>query len=206
MTPAQARYILVGIVLTVLLVGAVFLLRLTRPALVVPESNFPRAQGPLNAPVQIIEYSDFQCPACQKAQTDLFQLMGQYAGKIRLIYQHFPLDGHRWSPLAHHCAECAARQDRFWVFHDRLYAEQSIWSNSKEEPLETFLKYAKEGGLDLDQFARCLVDQTVDRRIDQEKKAGLGLGVKSTPSFFVNGKMVIGGQNLRVEVEKQIPK
>ena len=147
MTPAQARYILVGIVLTVLLAGAVFLLRLTRPALVAPESNFPRAQGPLNAPVQIIEYSDFQCPACQKAQPELFQLMGQYAGKIRLIYQHFPLDGPRWSPLAHRCAECAARQGRFWVFHDRLYAEQSIWSNRKEEPLETFLRYAKEGGL-----------------------------------------------------------
>lgn len=197
----QLRYALSGVVLVGGLVGIVFLIRMARPRLPVTSVDSPRAKGPANAPLQIIEYSDFQCPACQMAQSELSALFKEFPEKIRLIYQHFPLESHPWSPLAHHSAECAAEQDRFWGFHDRLYATQSIWSKSPTLPLETFMGYAKDEGLDLDRFSRCLADERVDAKILVEKSAGLGLGVRSTPSFFVNGKLVLGVQNLRKKVE-----
>jgi protein-disulfide isomerase len=201
---SSVRYFLAGVVLTGLLVGSVLVLRRVRPLPSSAGVDFVRAQGPLDAPVQIIEYSDFQCGACQVAQPILFGLMGQYAGKLRLVFQHFPLEGHRWSPLAHQAAECAARQKNFWSYHDRLYAGQTVWTVSVEPPIETFIRYAQEAGLDLNGFARCLSDRSVYEKIQQEKSAGVDLGVRSTPSFFVNGELIIGGPALREKVEKLI--
>lgn len=196
------RYGLTGLVLTALLVGSVFFARLANPPL--PSSrlaaNFPRAKGPVDAPIQIIEYSDFQCPACGKAQPLLARLLAEYPEKIRLIYQHFPLDGHPWSGLAHQTAECAAQQNRFWSLHDQLYAEQSDWSKSPESPLETFMKYAAGGGVDLPTFSQCLTDPNVTKKIREEKLAGEDLGVRSTPTFFVNGEAVVGELKLREKV------
>lgn len=196
------RYLLTGIFLTGFLIGTVFLLRLGRGKIETPAENFPRTKGPSGAPIQIMEYSDFQCPSCKEAQPVLSGLLDQYPGKIRLIFQHFPLEAHAWSPLAHRAAECAAEQNRFWPYHDRLYAAQSEWSKSPAAPLEAFLRYAKEEGLALDDFARCLGEGKVDQKIREEKSAGLGVGVRSTPSFFVNGKLAVGTQALRTEIEK----
>jgi len=149
-----------------------------------------------------MEFSDFQCPACRVAQGTLSKLIETYPAKIRLVFQHFPLEGHRWSALAHQAAECASEQDRFWLYHDRLYNEQSAWSILQTPPLGNFFRYAKEEGLDLDRFSRCLVDPAINQRIRQERATGAGLGVRSTPSFFVNGKLVVGTESLRQEVEK----
>lgn len=200
--PNDRRYLLAGVLLIGLLVGTVFLLRLGRGKMSLVAGNSPRAKGPAGAPFQVIEYSDFQCPACQVAQSTLSELFSEYPGKIRLVFQHFPLEGHSWSPLAHRAAECAARQNQFWAYHDRLYADQSIWSKSPQPPIEAFLNYAKEGGLVLDDFARCLGEVQTDQKIREEKSAGVGLGVRSTPSFFVNGKLVVGAPSLRSEIEK----
>lgn len=156
----------------------------------------------MKAPIQIIEYSDFQCPACRTAQAALFQLLGKYPGKIRLTFQHYPLGGHRWSAVAHQAAECAARQGRFWPYHDRLYAEQASWSGSAVAPLETLVRYGSEMALDLDRFGECLGDRAVAAEIQRERDAGADLGVRSTPSFFVNGKFVVGTPALENEVKK----
>lgn len=184
------------------LVAIVFVLRLGRGRIPELVGNFPRSKGPVNAPVQVIEYSDFQCPACQVAQSTLSELELQYPGKIRLIFQHYPLEAHRWSSLAHRAAECAARQNQFWVYHDRLYSDQSNWSKAVEAPVEAFLGYARDGGLALDEFADCLGKNDFDRMIGDERRAGFDLGVRSTPSFFVNGKLAVGAKALREEIEK----
>ena len=198
------RYLLTGLLLIGFLVGVVFLLRTRQEKIPGVAGNFPRAKGPAGAPLQIIEYSDFQCPACQMAQSTLSELLTRYPDKIRLVFQHFPLEGHRWSPLAHRAAECAAQQNQFWPYHDRLYADQSSWSQGIEPPIETFLRYAKEGGLALDDFAQCLGDNRVDQKLREERSAGVGLGVRSTPSFFVNGKLAVGAKALREEIEKSL--
>lgn len=196
------RHVLTGVLLVGFLVATVFLLRLGQGKPPLAASDFPRAKGPVDAPIQVIEYSDFQCPACQVAQSTLAELFVQYPGKIRLIFQHYPLEGHPWSPLAHRAVECAARQNQFWVYHDRLYRDQSNWSKTVEAPVEAFLGYARDGGLALDQFADCLGESEVDRIVGDERRAGFDLGVRSTPSFFVNGKLAVGAKGLREEIEK----
>lgn len=205
--PSSRRiYLLTGAVLTGFLVGVVLVLRILGPKPPSLGEDFSKSQGPAQAPVQMIEYSDFECPACSAAQPVLQKLRDRYPDKVRLVYQHYPLDGHRQSPLAHHAAECAARQKKFWPFHDRLYRDQSVWSKTEGPLLEIFLRFALEQGLNVDEFARCLSDTSVERTILEEKTAGSGLGVKSTPSFFVNGKFVIGALAAEEEAERILSK
>lgn len=206
MSSPRLATISTGAVLTAFLVGVVLLLRLLQPKPPSLGEDFPRSQGPAEAPVQIIEYSDFECPACSAALPVLQQLRDRYPDKVRLVYQHFPLDGHRRSPLAHHAAECAARQKKFWPFHDRLYRDQPAWSKAEGSVIEIFLRFALEQGLNVDEFARCLSDTSVERTILEEKTAGSGLGVNSTPSFFVNGKFVIGAFRAQEEAERILSK
>lgn len=200
--PRLRRYVTAGILLTAILVGLVIILRSNSPKLPAAADKSPRTKGPVQAPIQIIEYSDFECPACQKAQSHVAQLIANYPNKIRLNFYHFPLEGHKWSALAHRAAECASQQERFWPYHDKLYENQAVWSKSVGAPIENFLSYAKEAGVELDLFAVCLSDARTDQKILEDKATGLGLGVRSTPSFFVNGKLVLGASNLRAEIEK----
>ena len=196
-------YLVTGSFLILFLVGLVLILRSVGPR--APSANIesPRARGPKDAPVQIIEFSDFQCPACKTAQGKLAELFRQYPGLIRLVFFHFPLEGHKWSPLAHRAAECAALQNRFWLYHDLLYKEQDTWSKNPDPPLVALLTYAKTSQVpNLNEFARCLADSKVDKLIMQEKETGLSLGVRSTPSFFVNGDLVVGIDLLQTKVDE----
>jgi len=202
--PSRLRYVLFGLLFTGVLVGAVLAARQIRPETPALETNPSRSKGPFDAPVQVIEYSDFQCPACGKAQSSLNGLLNEFEGKIHLVYRHFPLSSHTWSGLAHQSAECASRQNHFWAYHDRLYAEQRVWSVSPKPPIETFLQYARDGGLDLDTFSRCLTDAGVSAEIREERAGGQGLGVRSTPSFFVNGELVVGTDPLREKIKKHL--
>ncbi len=196
-------YLASGSFLILLLVGSVLILRLMGPKAPSANIDSPRAKGPKDAPVQIIEYSDFQCPACRTAQGKLAEMFKQYPGLIRLVYFHFPLEGHKWSPLAHRAAECAALQNRFWPYHDQLYAEQDAWSKNPEPPIASLLTYAKTSQVaNLNEFARCLADYKTDKPIMQEKETGLSLGVRSTPSFFVNGDSVVGIDLLQAKIDE----
>ena len=169
------------------------------------QSLGPRIKGPADAPVEIIEYSDFQCPACQRAQQTLHDLWGKYPGKLRMVYKHFPLSGHQWSAVAHQAAECAAEQNRFWDFHDRLFKDQALWA-VPENPTAAFIRYAQELGLDLDAFGSCLSNEAVKKRIMDDKQSGLTLKVNSTPTFFVNGERVVGHVELGLKGEAVIRK
>ncbi|MBN1687493.1 MAG: DsbA family protein [Candidatus Omnitrophica bacterium] len=162
-----------------------------------------KSQGPEDAPVQIIEYSDYQCPACRFSQGVLHGFMKQYPGAIRLIYHHFPLQGHPWSSFVHQAAECANEQGLFWVFHDYVFSHQSEWSTPLS-PTQKILSYARDLGLNLDQFAACLTNEGTKRRIQKEKATGDDLKVNATPTFFVNGQRVVGGFLLKKEGEKII--
>ena len=205
MQRASLTYRLTGVGLVMILAGAILILRHFHPSVPLTAVDLTKSKGLARAAVQIIEFSDFECPACRAAQQALSELTRLYPEKVRIIFQHFPLEGHRWSPLAHQAAECAAEQNRFWPYHDRLYAEQATWSVAGTNPLENFLRYAKEAGMDLDRFSLCLGEgHYAQQRIRQEKATGVGLGVRSTPSFFVNGKMVVGFQTLKQEVEKAL--
>jgi protein-disulfide isomerase len=199
------RYIVTGIILTIFLIAGVVFLRKTHgvkrhPERILSES---KSKGPADAPVQIIEYSDFQCPACRTAIPTIDEILAAYPGRIRFAFHHFPLPGHPFSPLAHQAAECAADRGKFWEYHDRLYSEQPNWT-ILSNPTEVFLRYAKEGGLDLDAFAQCLTEDRIRRRIFEERAQGESLQVRSTPTFFINGERLVGPVELKIKGEAKI--
>ena len=200
MKTVNYRYLLGGVVLVGILVGTVWILKATRAKIPSFAESFPRSKGPVDAPVQIIEYSDFQCPSCRLAQVSLSSLLLEKEEKFRLIFQHFPLQGHAWSPLAHQAAECAAEQKQFWAYHDRLYSDQDAWAEDRE-PARRMFQYARDLGLDLERFSGCLENLEVTERIKIELMEGKVQGVSSTPSFFIQSKMAVGEKQLREAVD-----
>ena len=187
------RYLLIGVVLTAGIAGGIFLMKKNQPVMPGVQATVPetKLRGAANAKVQIIEYSDFQCPACQKAEAPIQRVLSTYPNDVQLVFRHFPLPGHLWSGVAHQAAECANEAGRFWDYHDRLYAEQSKWSGTVN-PTETFLTYARDMGFNLHKFAACLSDQTITRRIIDEKQKGNSLKVSSTPTFVIQGERLVG--------------
>ena len=203
----KLRYLITGIILTTVLIAGIIFLKKSRPAIVNATSvvsSENKSKGPSAAKVQIIEFSDFECPACRMAIPIIEEILKTYPGQIRFSYQHFPLSSHHFSPLAHQAAECAAMANKFWEYHDRLYQEQLVWTSSLTDPTETFLLYARDLGLNLDAFAQCLGDENVRRRILIEKANGDLLRVSSTPTFFINGERVVGGVDLKIKGEARI--
>jgi len=143
------------------------------------------AKGAIKAAVTIVEFSDFECPYCRGVQPTLKQVLESYAGQVRLVFKHLPLEGHRNSLPAARAAYCAAEQDRFWQFHDALFA-------AKELSPAVFTQIAGEFGLGLPKFQACVDSEQSRAAIVKDLDAARQLGVESTPSFIVNGKLIRG--------------
>ena len=147
-------------------------------------------RGTATAPVTIVEYSDFHCPFCRRVQPTLTTLLQKYPGKVRLVYKHLPLDGlHPQARRVSEAAWCAAKQDKFWAFHDAVYADAS--SDSSDA---TLTRYASAAGLDAAAFGACLAGPEAKAAIQRDVAQGEALGLNSTPGFFVNGREVRGAQ------------
>src|SRR5215471_18937715 len=142
--------------------------------------------GPTTAPVTIVEFSDFQCPYCRQAQGTLKQLMAAYEGKIKLVYRDFPLRSiHPQAQKAAEAAQCAAEQQQFWPYHDKLFASTSL-------QMDDLKKFAQELGLNVEQFTSCLDSGKTAAGIDADMQDGQRAGVNATPTFFVNGYPLSG--------------
>ena len=115
-----------------------------------------RQRGPADAKIKMVEFSDFQCPACRYAELPLHQIDVLYGGKIRFIFKHYPLRMHEWAKPAAVAAECAGRQGKFWEYHDRLYAKQDEWTNPKAD--DFLAGYAKDLKLDMPAWQACRLD------------------------------------------------
>jgi protein-disulfide isomerase len=169
----------------------------TLNAQVVPEQ---RALGDPNAPITVIEYGDFQCPFCMSFVSETKpQLEAQYinTGKVYFIYRDFPLvDIHPGALLAAHVANCAADQGGFWPMHDRLFAGAAAreWASGSGEDFKTFLGYAQDLQLDVDQIQQCINGNQQAARIAADYRAGAERGVRSTPTFLVNGQPFVGAR------------
>jgi protein-disulfide isomerase len=145
--------------------------------------------GPESAPVTIIEFSDYQCPFCSRAEPTIKNLVERYGDQIRLVYRHYPLD--RIHPRARAAAEaavCAEEQDRFWAFHEQLFANQRKLEDADLE------QYASNVGLDLEAFNACRQRPDVKARVQADVSAGEAAGVSGTPAFFVNGILLSGAR------------
>jgi protein-disulfide isomerase len=147
--------------------------------------------GDPNAPVTIIEYSDYQCPFCKRFfdETEL-QLRKDYieTGKVKMIYRDFPLPGHPYAMPAAEAANCAKDQGKFWAYHDLIF--------KNHDNLDTidYLKLAEELKMNTSDFKNCLDSKKYDQKIQNDYNLGSGIGVNGTPTFFVNGKQIVGAQ------------
>jgi protein-disulfide isomerase len=148
--------------------------------------------GPGAAELRVVEFSDFQCPFCANASGSLRALRARYPGRVTVVYRHFPLESiHPHAFAAAVAAECAGRQGRFEAFHDALFAHQD------SIPAEGWDGFAARAGIpDGNAFAACVRDARVAAVVRRDMEAGKGLGVRGTPSFVFDGKLVQGADAL----------
>ena len=159
-------------------------------------------KGSADAPVTIIEFSDFQCPYCSKAADTVAQILAKYPNDVKFVFQHFPLGFHPWAKPAAIASECAANQDdkAFWNLHDNYFKDQkalnptNVLAKSKE--------YLADAGIDMDKWSDCAENKesaeykAASAAVDAAMAAGKKHGVSGTPGFFVNGKFLNGAQPL----------
>jgi protein-disulfide isomerase len=145
-------------------------------------------RGPADAPVTIVEFSDYECPFCSRAESVVEQVMQTYGDKVRLVYRDYPLDMHPNARIASEAASCAHAQGKFWEYHAKLFANQRALG---EEKLKV---YADEVGLDRAKFDECLRTKPFRAAIDKDLADGAKAGVNGTPAFFINGRMLSGAQ------------
>lgn len=161
---------------------------LLEPQRVAVDSSGHPALGGKNAPVTIVEFTDFQCPFCKKTEDTLKQLRAKYGDKIRLVHMDFPLPFHSHALDAAKGARCANEQGKFWQFHDALFANQS-----KLAPAD-LKATAKTLGLNTDQFDACFDKAKYESQIKTDVAAGEKVGVDGTPAFFIDGRPLTGAQ------------
>jgi len=145
-------------------------------------------RGSKSAKVTIVEWADFQCPFCVRVNPTLEQIAKEYGDKVRFAFKHLPLSMHAKARAAHTASEAAHRQGKFWEMHDRIFAKPRDLSP------ETYLRYAKEMGLDIDQYNSDLASSSVRKVVDSDLDVARKLGVSGTPSFFINGRFLSGAQ------------
>jgi len=148
-------------------------------------------RGPANAPVTIVMFSDFECPYCQRAHEITRQLEAEYDGKIRIAYKAFPLDFHGDALVAAMAARTAQSQGKFWQFHDLLFSQQGL----EQSKLES---YARRVGIDVGTLRRDLDTLEYGPEVRRDMRQGRKLGVSSTPTFFINGRVLRGAKSTEV--------
>ena len=194
-------YLFIGIALVVLIALLLFSMSVGRifpspqvdmPDLVIADPGaFSRSEhGTLpEADVEVMMFEDYACPFCRQMHSDIDQLKKLYRDRVNFVYKHFPV--HEGMNIPGQAAECARDQDMFWEYNDVLYSENPTTDRG------TLVRYATNLGLDQTAFDECLFSSRKQDIIDQDMFEALQVGVKGTPTFFINGKMVQGIQDLR---------
>jgi protein-disulfide isomerase len=156
------------------------------------------ALGPKGAKVTIIEFSDFQCPYCRTWWKDTFsQLKKEFidTGKVRFIYRDFPLSFHPMAAPSAEAANCAGEQGKYWEMHDKLFSEQlKKGQGTITYEVKDIKNWAAQIGLNGSQFNQCLDSGKFKAEVEKDFADGSAAGVSGTPSFFINGKLVVGAQ------------
>ncbi len=182
----KSKNLAVGIVvLLVAAIGAYFIF-FSQPA-----SQLPRTEhflGGANAKVVMVEYSDFQCPACGAAEPTVREVINAYGDKIKFVYKHFPLTNiHTNAQKAAEASECASAQEKFWEMHSRLFENQQALR------ISDLKNYAQQIGLNTTSFSQCLDGGAGATNVKADFNEGLAEKVRATPTFFINGRKIEGG-------------
>ncbi len=149
-----------------------------------------RKQGPESPKLVLIEYADFECPACAAYQPVLKEVKETYKDDLQFVYRHFPLPMHRNAIAAALASEAAGAQGKFWEMHDLLYAKQKEWGGKPAEDRGLFEKYATELGLDLERFKGDMASDATRAAVESGRESGSEANVRGTPTFFLNGEQL----------------
>lgn len=160
---------------------------ITPPTIAIEEGDSP-AIGPQDAPVRIVEWTDYQCPFCGRSRPTVNQILTEYKGKVRYVLKDFPLSFHKDSAKAHESAHCAGDQGKYWEMNKKLFNSQH------DLGIPELKKYAAELKLNQKKFEECLDSGKYTATVQQSQQQGESVGVNGTPAFFINGRMVSGAR------------
>lgn len=164
-------------------------------------SAAPHVKGAADAKVTIVEFSDFQCPACKATNPLVEKVANLYPDQVRVIFRHFPLSSiHSNARLAAQATEVAAQDGKFWEYHDLLFEEQLTWSQleKKEEYIEQLAIYAEELGIDKDNFLERIESDHIKSLVTEDLTAGGRLNINATPTLYVNGQPISASQLMQM--------
>lgn len=157
-------------------------------------------KGPKDAKITIVEFSDYQCPACKSMSVIIDEVVKEYPNEVRLVYRNFPLSYHQFSFKAATAAEAAGKQGKFWEMHDLIFANNSQLSDDK------FLEFAQELGLNIEQFKQDMASMEINDKIKRDLDEGQNtLQIRGTPTFYLNNVEYKGNYNIegfKTEINK----
>ena len=161
-----------------------------------PVTEADHDRGSTTSPVTVIEYSDFECPACRAYYPLIKRLTMEASTTMQFVYRHFPLYPvpHKNAFLAAQASEAAANQGKFWEMYDLLFENQETWANTNTARA-TFISYAEQIGLDMVKFNTDIDSEETKARVSRDKDEGISIGINSTPTFFINGKAIANPQS-----------
>jgi protein-disulfide isomerase len=146
--------------------------------------------GAKDAPVTIVEFADYHCPFCQRTEDTIGQILSRYGDRVRLVWRDYPIDNlHPQARKAHEAARCASAQGKFWPYHKALYT-------GSPKPPDQLPAVAQEAGLDMASFKACVADGKQQAAVQKDVEEGKRLDVTGTPTFFINGRVLVGAQPL----------
>lgn len=185
----------IGVITLVLIAGGIFFLghssekpkvpAIVDNAILIKEDSQKIASD--SAAVNIVEFSDYECPACAAANPIIKQVISDYQGKVNFYYRHFPLPQHKTAQKAALVAEAAGEQGKFWQMHDLLFEKQNEWVQSSDS-LALFLDYAKQLGLDQEKIKQAVESNKFADKINRDLQDAVSLKLNATPTFFINGE------------------
>jgi len=187
------RKLFLGIIIGTIAIVGIGIAVLSRPAVSIKVDSTLLIRADSNkiatssASVTLVEFSDFQCPACSAYYPLVQQVIKDFTGKMNFVYRNFPLtDAHPNAQIAAQAAEAAGVQGKYWEMHDILFTKQNDWSASSTAR-DIFVQYAQTLGLNPDQFKKDIDSDTVKNKVAEDIKDGNALGINGTPTFFLDG-------------------
>jgi len=209
-----------GLVTVAIIVGGVLFYSSKNPAaggqttvdasLLIRDDSYKSASGSAAVPgsasvsATLVEFGDFECPACGVAHPIIKKIISDYSGKLVYVFRHYPLPQHKSAPIAAEAAEAAGEQGKFFEMQDKLYETQSDWSE-KPNALDFFTGYAKDIGLNVEQFKKDVEANKFKEKINRDVADGDQVGIDATPTFFINGQKYSGSlteDGFKTEIDK----
>lgn len=200
-------FIIFGLITLVIFIGGIFLFtkggstnvstKVVNSSLLIPQ-NAVETSGFVNgeylpasssSTVTLVEFGDYECPACGVYSPLVKQLLTEFAGKITYIFRNYPLPQHKNAPITSYAVEAAGLQGKYWEMHEKVYATQADWSNLSD-PKDLLIGYAKDFGLDTTKFAADLSNQIIKDKVKSDTNDGNTIGITETPTFYLNGQKI----------------